>query len=317
LDQYPTSKVANSALLGLQEALASARRSDEFSTYLEKYRRANPQDNSTESIEFEAAKSLYLNEKYPQAITAFENYVRTYPQSAQNYDARYYIADAYYKFGDRPNAVRNFQQVIADGRSQYLLRSVSRMADLELNAKKYASAAGYYRRLLTGSQSKKDQTAALAGLMESYYQQPNYDSARYFASQVAATGGSSPSLVNKALLYKGKSYYLQNNYEKALEELLSAANSAQDEYGAEAQYLVGESLYKQKKYKESLEMCFALNDKFGAFEKWRGRAFLLVADNYMALEEPFQAKATLQSVIENSDDKEIVEQAKAKLKTIQ
>lgn len=317
LDKYPNSKVANSALLGLQETLASAKRSDEFGTYLEKYRRANPQDNSTESIEYEAAKSLYLNEKYPQAISAMEAYIRSYPQSAQNYDARYYIADSYYKFGDRPNAVKNFQQVISEGRSQYVTRSISRMADLELNAKNYTSAAGYYRRLLTGSQSKKDQTAALAGLMESYYQIPKYDSARYYASQVAATGGSSPSAVNKAMLYKGKSYYLENNYEKAVEELLSAANAAQDEYGAEAQYLVADALYKQKKYKESLEMCFAVNDKFGSFEKWRGKAFLLVADNYLALDEAFQAKATLQSIIENSGDKDVVAEAKTRLKALE
>ncbi|MDJ1496998.1 tetratricopeptide repeat protein [Cytophagaceae bacterium DM2B3-1] len=317
LDKYPTSKVSNSALLGLQETLASAKRSDEFGTYLEKYRRANPQDNSTESIEFDAAKSLYLNEKYPQAISAMEAYIRNHPDSEQKYDARYYIADSYYKFGDRANAVKNFQLVINEGRSQYLVRSVSRMGDLELNAKNYSSAAGYYRRLLTASQSKKDQTAALSGLMESYYQLPNYDSARYYISQVVATGGSSPSAVNKALLYKGKSYYLQNNYEKAVDELLSAANAAQDEYGAEAQYLVADALYKQKKYKESLEMCFAVNDKFGSFEKWRGKAFLLVADNYVALDETFQAKATLQSIIENSGDKEVVAEAKNKLKALE
>jgi len=317
LDKYPNSKVANSALLGLQETLASAKRSDEFGTYLEKYRRANPQDNSTESIEFDAARSLYQNEKFPQAISAMEAYIRNYPQSAQVHDARYYIADSYFRSGDRSNAVRNFGQVIADGRSQYLTRAISRMAELEMNAKNYTSAAGYFRRLQTASQSKKDQTAALTGLMEAYYQIPSYDSARYYASQVIATGGTTPSAVNKAMLYRGKSYYLQNDYDKAVEELLSAANAAQDQFGAEAQYLVADALYKQKKYKESLEMCFAVNDKFASFDKWRSKAFLLVADNYLALNETFQAKATLQSIIENSDDKEVVAEAKNRLKAME
>ncbi len=316
LNQHPNSKVANSALLGLQETLASAKRSDELGEYLEKYRRANPQDNSTESIEFDAAKSLYLSEKYPQAIRSFETFMRNYPQSLQNYDARYFMGDAYFRTNDRPNAMRYLQQVVTEGKSQYMNRTLSRLADLELAAKNYVSAAGFYRRLQTVSQSKKDQTTALAGLMESYFQIPNYDSARYFATQVVATGGTSPSSVNKAMLYKGKTYYLQANYDKAIEELLSAANSAQDISGAEAQYLVADALYKQKKYKESLDMCFAVNDKFGAYEKWRGKAFLLVSDNYVALDELFQAKATLQSVIENATDKEIIEEARTKLKAL-
>ena len=317
LNQYPKSKVANNALLGLQEALASAGRSDEFAGYLSKYKAANPQDNSTESIEYDAAKSLYTNEKYPQAITALEAFIRSHPQSSQIYDARYYIADAYFRFGDRPNAMKNFRQVASENRSQFANRAVGRMGDLELNAKNHAAAAGHYRQLLGGQQSKKEQTAALAGLLEAYYQLPNYDSARYYATQVVATGGASPSAVNKALLYKGKTYYLQNNYDRAVDELLSAANAAQDEYGAEAQYLVADALHKQKKYKQSLEMCFVVNDKFAAQDKWRGKAFLLVADNYMALNETFQAKSTLQSVIENSEDKETIAAAKEKLKALE
>lgn len=317
LNQYPKSKVANNSLLGLQEALASAGRSDEFAGYLSKYRTANPQDNSTESIEYDAAKSLYTGEKYPQAITALEAFIRSHPQSAQIYDARYYIADAYFRFGDRPNAMKNFRQVVAENRSQFVTRTMGRMGDLELNANNYAAAAGHYRQLLAGSQTKKEQTAALSGLMEAYYQLPGYDSARYYAAQVVATGGASPSAVNKALLYEGKTYYLQNNYDRAVDELLSAANSAQDEYGAEAQYLMADVLHKQKKFKESLDMCFVVNDKFASYGKWRGKAFLLIADNYVALNEIFQAKSTLQSVIENSDDKETIAAARARLKDLE
>ena len=53
------------------------------------------------------------------------------------------------------------------------------------------------------------------------------------------------------------------------------------------------------------------------YDEWLGKAFLLIADNYIALNELFQAKATINSVIEYSPVASIVEQAKLKLSDIE
>jgi TolA-binding protein len=317
LNQYPSSKVGSSALTGLQETLASAGRSDELGSYLGKYREANPQDNSVESVEYEAAKSLYVSEKYQKAIQSLEAFIQRYPNNSDIYDARYYVADSYFRLGDRPNAVKNFQQVLSEGRSQFVNRSVSRLADLELGAKNYPAAVKYFRSMLAAASTKKDQVNAFRGLMDAYYGQSSYDSTRHFAEQIISAGSAAPAVLNRALLYRGKTYFDQGDYQKAIDELLKTVNSAQDEYGAEAQYLIGESLYKQKQYKQSLEALFLVNQNFSAYDKWRSKAFLLIADDYVALEEAFQAKATLQSIIENAEDPEIVSQAKAKLKVLE
>jgi predicted negative regulator of RcsB-dependent stress response len=72
-------------------------------------------------------------------------------------------------------------------------------------------------------------------------------------------------------------------------------------------------LYKQKQYKASLEALFALNERFPNQIKWRLRGYLLIADNYAALGDTFQAKATLESIIQNTQDAEILAKAKQKL----
>jgi hypothetical protein len=51
---------------------------------------------------------------------------------------------------------------------------------------------------------------------------------------------------------------------------------------------------------------------------WVAKTYILIADNYVAMKDIFQAKSTLQSVIENYDEKEdgILLLAKEKLDSL-
>ena len=94
-------------------------------------------------------------------------------------------------------------------------------------------------------------------------------------------------------------------------------NLNKDDFGAEAKYWASEALYRQEKYKEAQASIMELNKQFADYERWRVRAFILLADVYVGLKDPDQAKATLQSVIENAEDKNAIELAKTKLAALQ
>jgi hypothetical protein len=59
-----------------------------------------------------------------------------------------------------------------------------------------------------------------------------------------------------------------------------------------------------------------VNENFAAFEKWRGRAFLLIADNYVALDEAYQAKGHPAIHHRERHRQEIITEAKARLKAL-
>src|SRR5690606_8173692 len=92
---------------------------------------------------------------------------------------------------------------------------------------------------------------------------------------------------------------------------------ARDEHGAEAKYLLGKVLYETGAYKQSYETLIALKNDFPAYEEWVGKGFLLLADNFVAMGDIFQAKATLKSLIDNFPLSSVKEAAKAKLKAIE
>ncbi|MFC7000001.1 tetratricopeptide repeat protein [Rufibacter roseus] len=313
IDQYPTSAVANEAIFSLQEALGSSNQTDQLDNYLAKFRAANPESGALESVEFEAAKTLYFNEKYNQAIPRFEKFLKSYPASSSVPNARYFLGDSYFRIDDKQNALRSLKEVALEGKSEYLSRAVQRVADLEFEGGNYGEAAAFYSRLRDLATNKKEQANALMGLMKSFYFTNDFNNTILIADELIARGNATLNAYNSAMLFRGKASYALGRLDQAVKEFTTAATSATDVNGAEAHYLVSEILFKQQKYKEALDQAFSFSNSFANYDYWLGKTFLLIADVYMAQNEDFQAKSTLESIINHSPEKEIVEAAKQKL----
>ncbi|WP_238388128.1 tetratricopeptide repeat protein [Hymenobacter sediminis] len=314
LSQYPRTKAAGSAIYSLQESLSAQGKTEEFDQYLAQFKQQNPDSKATESVEFEAAKSLYLAEKYAQAIPRLESYLQQYPNTTLAADGRYFLADAYLRTGRKADALPRLKAVVEEGKSEFVNRAVGRVADLEFENKNYSEAARYYSRLREVSQNKREVANAGIGLMKSYYEAGDLEGTRRVAQELQAQGGASLNATNLALLYLGKASYKAGSLEQAIGELTTAANTAKDESGAEAQYLIASALYQQKKYPEALDAAYKSNSDFANYDLWLGRAFLLIADVYKEQNEIFQARATLNSIIDNKFPvAEIVEGAKQRL----
>ncbi|MGV3561545.1 tetratricopeptide repeat protein [Larkinella arboricola] len=316
LDQYGGSPSASGALLGLQNALSDAGRADEFSSTLSSYKKNNPGSTDLQKVEFENAKGLYFNEKYQQAITTLQQFIDDNPNSPLVFEARYYLADSYYRTNDQANALKYYYTVISDNKSDFVTRAASRAADIERQQKNYPRAVRNYRTVLAQSKSKNEQSQAVLGLMDTYYATGNYDSTQVLAREVLAMGNVVPGAQNRAQLALGKVAYAKGDYKQATTEFEKTIALAKDEQGAEANYWIADILYRTKKYKESIDVLLRFNSDFATHEYWKGKGFILVADNNVAQNELAQAKAVLNSIIENAENPEIVNEAKQKLAAI-
>jgi TolA-binding protein len=85
--------------------------------------------------------------------------------------------------------------------------------------------------------------------------------------------------------------------------------------GAEAKYMTCEILYKQNQLKPCQDAIFDMVDAL-TNDYWITKGFLLLADTYIQENNLFQARATLESIIENHQGTELKTQAQNKLKTI-
>lgn len=313
LNDYGDSEQAKSALLGIQNTLNDAGRPEEFSQVLGQYKKGNPGSTDVERVQFENAKNIYFNQKYDQAIQSLLTFMQEYPASPGTNEARYYLAESYRQTNDATNALRYYNLIVTDNRSDFLVRAATRAAELESKQKNYPRAVRNYQVILSKADDKAEQVAAQLGLMDTYFAYPKLDSAAALAREVLAAGNVVPNAQNRAQLMLGKVAFGKNDYKTAQTEFDKSIALAKDVNGAEAQYYLGDILFRQKKHKESVTTLLKFNELFADFEYWKGKAFILVADNNVALDEPAQAKAVLNSIIENSSDQTIVAEAKQKL----
>jgi tetratricopeptide (TPR) repeat protein len=316
LTEFPASPSANSALEGIQESFNAVGRPEEFAQVLSVVRKNNPGNTKLEEVEFENARNLFYAEKYPAAIKSLENFMDSYPGSKYVYDARYLIGASYEKTDNIPQALQYYRLVVQENRSAFVASAAQKSAELEIARGNYNQAVTNFRILLRNAENKKEQSTAWVGLMNTYYTLKNYDSTLYYAREVVNLGNIVPGGTARAQLYFGKVPYARGDYAKATEEFRKVVATSKDEYGAEAKYWLSDILFRTKKFKEAEKSIFDLSKEFEGYDYWRVRSFILLAEVYMGMNEVAQAKATLNSIIENSDDQDAVVLAKEKLNEI-
>jgi tetratricopeptide (TPR) repeat protein len=316
ITQFGTHPEAVNAILPLQEALNLAGRSDEFDRYREMHGKANPTDSNLEKIDFEAASNQYNDGQYQKAISNLTKYLSAYPSAANRSEANYLIAESYYRLQQYDKALPVYLELGNDASYVKANKVVSRIAELQFKQGQYEKAVPVFHRLEKLATSKKDKYNAWNGLMESFFIMAQYDSADFYAKLIMEQGNINAGAQNKASLYLGKTAMAKGEYETAKDEFLNTLNAATDEYGAEAKYLLAQIMHNQKEYKQSNETLLSLNNDFSTYENWVGKSFLLMADNFIALQDIFQARATLQS-LEKFPIEAVKEESRKKLKALE
>ncbi len=317
LDLYPTHPVVNDILLPLQEALNNAGRAQEFDNYLDKVKSANPNAKGVEAVEFEASKGFYFNQDYARAIKKLTSYAANYPESPRLDEANYYRAESHYRLKEYSKALELYYQLNEHPTFSLSNKVINRVAELEFKNSNYEKAIPYFIKLYKVASTKKELFNAWSGLMEAHYQIKNYDSVVVYAHLILDKAKVNAGAENKASLYLGKAALGKGDFENAKDEFLNTLNNAQDEYGAEAKYLLGEIQFNNKEYKECYQTLTSLNTDFSSYPLWRGKAYLLLSDYFVAIKDPFNAKASLQSLIDNTPILFIKEKAKEKLKLLE
>jgi len=315
LDNHLQHPAAKDALLGVQE-LQKQGLSVDFDTYFAKYQSANPDDESVSTINFEQAKNLYFAQDYVAAIQRFEQVLQN-PSSPYKSEATYYLADAHQRTGNLTEANTYYEKVLASGESRFINRTLDKRGKLLIKLERFRQALKNYQQLAETARNRKEKYLAQEGLMKVHFALSNYGSAMQYANDILKAEWKPSNAERQAYLFIGKTHSAQRQHEKAIDAYLNVINASPDALGAEAKYWIAKIQFDQQLHEQSLQTLFQLNSTFGAYKSWVGKSFLLIADNYIELDELLQAKATLQSLIDHFPDEKVKAQAREKMQKIE
>lgn len=284
IEKYAKENFAKDAVAGLQEELNAVGRPEEMTPFLQIYQNSSLNDEEKTDLEYQAAKGIYLGEKYDKAILPLKNFIAHYPADERVIEVTYLIADAANRSNNKAVAYEFYNKVIEQNAHPSLNSVLSKVADMEYDSASFAKSIIHYRLLKDKGVDSTIIQRANKRILQSYIKLNNLDSALIAYQEFSANKGLEADAIEEAAII-----YLD----------IIQLNNAKGNFGTSNEMILD-------KFR---------NEFADVSDATLGKAYLLLARNLIELKNLAQAKATLKSIIDNSEDKESVEAAKALLKT--
>jgi TolA-binding protein len=316
VDKYPESPETEDALDNVKTIYIEDGKPDEYSVFMRNAGR--PLSVSTEdSLTYAAAEKQYDDQKINEALVSFNNYLQRFPDGVYALDANFNKAEIYNTKKDWNNALTGYDAVAANAPNQYAERAVLTAARINFfELKNYAKAETYYIQLKNITASQENKLEAMRGLLRSQYQQQKWTDAMENAKELTAAKGSSADDKTLATMAIAKSYQVGGEYDMAITNYKSVVQLNKAALAAEARYEIANSFLQINKLADAEKAAFETINKSGSYDYWVTKAYILLGDVYFKQKDYFNAKATFQSIVDNTINAELKSEAQAKLNTV-
>ena len=298
-------KIQSQAILGMQKIVSFTNNFTQLNSLITEYKNRFPENDNVLKIQFDNIRNLYFNQKYDDLISYVDEIFSQDEQVFNEYETNYYLAESFFKTKKYENASPVYETLLDSVNSKYFSRSLNRLAQINLNQKNYNRSLNYFKKLEKNSKNNREKIDSYIGSLTNYYYLKNYDSVHFYSSQINSFDKISFNNRNKINLLSAKSFLDSGDITKGIDKLLTTINLVNDESAAEANYLLAKVFYNQSQKNQALETLYALNENFSNYDYWVGKSYLLIADIFISMNEGFQANATLESLIDNTEIDEI------------
>lgn len=316
VDKYPSSPEAEDALDNVKTIYIEDGKPDEYAVFMRQVGR--PLSVSTEdSLTYAAAEKQYDDQNMNAALAGFSNYLQKFPEGVYALDANFNRAEIYNARKDWANAMIGYDAVAANAPNKYAERAILTGARINFfELKNYAKAETYFAQLKQITASQENKLEAMRGLLRSQYQLQKWKEAVENAKELTAAKGSSSddkSLANMAI---AKSYQVDGQYDLAITNYKSVVQLNKAALAAEARYEIASCLFQINKLTDAEKAAFETINKSGSYDYWVTKAYILLGDVYLKQKDYFNAKATFQSIVDNTLNAELKSEAQAKLNVV-
>ena len=302
IEKYPHSEEAIMAAQDLKYMYIEKGEVDKFAEYAANTSSLGAINSSSiDTLTFIAAEKFYNRGDLEGAISHFNEYLEKFPKGAFVLNSHYYLGASYYKSCIGDKAIDHFEEVIEYPDNKYSEVSIMLAAEIYQEEGNYRAAEELYKMLLTKSSNNENKHLAKTGIMRNAFKNGNYTDVIKYAGELLADSNTAPEMKREAMYDRAKAYSALGETEKAVTDFKSLADDTRTKEGAEAKYLIAQTMFDNKQYTECEELIMEYMEIGTPHMYWMARSFVLLSDLYAEQGKNLEAKQYLISLRNNYD----------------
>lgn len=319
VEEYPGTTEAKNALIGIKNIYLDKGEADTYFSYAAKLGDfANISLAEKDSLSYISAEKLYMSGDCEKSTSALKKYIDEFPKGSFVLSANYYIGDCYYKKGEIDEALAALNQVVLGQKNDFTEQALLSIAKLYFIQGKFTEAYENYDKLENIAEVKTNLLTARVGKLRSATNLSNNENIIASANKVLQTEKLPLEIERETRFKLAQSYMQSNKLDNAFDEYAKVAIDLKTIEGAESKYHLAEILFQKNSLDKAETEIFDFSEKNTPHNYWLAKSFILLSDIYAKKNDFFQAKATLQSVIDGyaKTDDGIIDDASSKLNSL-
>jgi TolA-binding protein len=316
VEKYPGSSESQDALVSIRNIYVAMNNVDEYVRFTRGLGFANVSVAQQDSLTYIAAETRYMQGDCLNATKGFENYLDKFPNGIFTLSAHYYKAECDFRSNEFPRALSSYQYVIQRPKSKFSENAALRAAQINFRLNQHQAAFDSYVLLEQLAEVPSNIQEARVGQMRSLDKLQRFQETIAAARKVLQNDKNTREIIQEANLLIARAAIGMNNLDVAREHFAETNKIAENNMAAEAKYHLALIEFRKGNYPQTEKIIFDNINKLASYEYWLARTFLLLADNYLIQDNIFQARHTLQSIIDNYQGDDLRGEAVRKLAEI-
>jgi TolA-binding protein len=290
---------------------------DEYASWVRTLDYVEVTDIELDNTMYLAAEKPYLDNDTDNAIRQFNKYLNQFPRGIHALKSHFYLAQQYYKKALYDNAQPHYKYVVEASKSEYTEQATVKLCEIYLTSSNWSTAIPVLQRLEEEADYPQNVIYAQSNLMNAYYQTEDYSSAETYAEKVLTTSSLDTKVKSDAKIIIARSAIKSGNEVKAKSAYADVEKIATGSVAAEALFYNGYFKNKEGKYEASNTTIQKLAKDYSSYKYYSAKGLVVMAKNFYALGDAFQATYILESVISNFVDfDDVVQEATVELNKI-
>lgn len=319
IDKFPNTSDSRSALAGLRTVYVDMNEVDAYFSYVRSLGSfANVSISEQDSLTYISAENIFMAGNCERAIKDMSNYLEKFPQGSFVLNAHFYRAECLFSSGEKQKSLDDYLFVIKHPANDFTEPALQAASSIYYENKAYADALESYNHLKMVATLPSNKQIAQLGQFRCLYELNDFPGVIKVGPAVLETAELSEEQAREIYYKLGKANYAMGEMDEALRNFRKVAIEIKTREGAESKYRVAEIYFNKGQTEKAAAAVKEFIDENTPHAYWMGKIFLLSADISIKSGDTFQARYTLQSLIDyyETEDDGIKEAARQKLEQL-